>query len=51
MTSVRFTVRLIIFLPNTKAVSESLLEIAFIMTSVLPEVFAITIRQSIHIQT
>jgi hypothetical protein len=42
--------RFVIFLPNTKAISEPLFEVAFIMASILPEVFAVAIWQSIHIQ-
>lgn len=50
VSAVAFAVRPIILLPNTKAVTQSLLEVAFVMAAILPEVLTVAIRQAVYVQ-
>jgi len=49
MATVALTVRFIVFFPNTEAVAQTLLEVAFVMAAILPEVLAVAIRQAIDV--
>jgi hypothetical protein len=51
MPTITLTILLVVLLPNTKAIADTLLEVALIVATVAPHILTIAFRKTINILT